>query len=475
MDIAQLYRLFLQYPSIQTDTRKLKKADLFFALKGENFNGNRFAAKALEQGAAYAIIDEPQDAAGTQDPAGTLPGAAPNTRMILVQDVLQTLQDLAKFHRQQFHIPFIAITGSNGKTTTKELIHAVMSSSYKVYTTQGNLNNHIGIPLTILSVQPDAQFAVIEMGANHLREIAGYCEYAIPTHGIITNAGKAHLEGFGGPEGVKKGKGELYDFLRRGDPSIAGTAPGSTGNGTAFVMWDYDYLREMSKGIPHIVTYGTKDAEFTGSTENSEPFLTVQITHGGAPGRIATQLVGEYNLPNVLAAFAVGKHFGVPDGRIRKAIEEYAPSNSRSQLIEKDGNEFILDAYNANPSSMKAAIENFARMPAGKTAAGADAAGGGKILILGAMAELGPGSLNEHREIVELIGQYPWRQVVLVGGDFLKIKHPWLSFENALQAGEWLKDAGLKGAYILIKGSRSMRMEDTLSAGPPPASALTTA
>jgi UDP-N-acetylmuramoyl-tripeptide--D-alanyl-D-alanine ligase len=471
MDIAQLYRLFQQYPSIQTDTRKLKKADLFFALKGENFNGNRFATQALERGAAYAVIDEPQEAVGIQDPAGTQPGAAPGSKMILVDDVLQTLQDLAKYHRQQFHIPFIAITGSNGKTTTKELIHAVLSSSYKVYTTQGNLNNHIGVPLTILSIKPDAQFAVIEMGANHLREIAGYCEYAIPTHGIITNAGKAHLEGFGGPEGVKKGKGELYDFLRSGDSSVAGTAPGSTGSGTAFVMWDYDYLREMSKGIPHLVTYGTKDAQFTGTVESSEPFLSVRITHGGTPGLVATQLVGEYNLPNVLAAFAVGKHFGVPHERIRKAIEGYAPSNSRSQLIEKDGNHIILDAYNANPSSMKAAIENFARMPVGKTAGVSGMERGGKILILGAMAELGPESVNEHREIVELIRQYPWKQVLLVGGDFLKIQHPWLTLKNAREAGEWLKEAGLKDDYILIKGSRSMRMEDTLSAGQAPASA----
>jgi UDP-N-acetylmuramoyl-tripeptide--D-alanyl-D-alanine ligase len=455
MEIGQLYKLFLQYPSVQTDTRKLKKGDLFFALKGDNFNGNRFAARALELGAAYAIIDEP-------------PVEAPSSRMILVEDTLQTLQDLAQYHRQQFSIPFIAITGSNGKTTTKELIHAVLSSSFRVYTTQGNLNNHIGIPLTILSVKRDAQFAVIEMGANHRKEIAGYCEYAMPTHGIITNAGKAHLEGFGGPEGVKKGKGELFDFLR------------ARRAGTAFVMWDYDYLREMSKGVSHIVTYGTKDAEFVGVAEEREPFLGVRITHGATTGTIATQLVGEYNLPNVLAAVAVGKHFGVRDELIRGAIAAFAPSNSRSQLIEKDGNHIILDAYNANPSSMKAAIENFARLhgdAAGASGAkgsfGAEgisgAAGGGKILILGAMAELGPESLNEHREIVELIRQYPWKQVLLVGGDFLKLQHPFLSLENARQAGEWLKKAGLKGDYILIKGSRSMRMEDTLNAGPDPA------
>src|SRR5882762_2032879 len=218
MNTGQLYQLFLQYPSIQTDTRRLKKGDLYFALKGPNFNGNAFAIRALELGAAYAVIDE-------------APARATDTRLILVPDVLQALQDLALHHRRQFTIPFIAITGSNGKTTTKELIHAVLSSSYITYTTQGNLNNHIGVPLTLLSIKADAQFAVIEMGANHLQEIAGYCEYTLPTHGIITNAGKAHLEGFGGPEGVKKGKGELYDFLR-GDkvPSASG--------GTAFVMWD---------------------------------------------------------------------------------------------------------------------------------------------------------------------------------------------------------------------------------------------
>ncbi|MDP4147994.1 MAG: UDP-N-acetylmuramoyl-tripeptide--D-alanyl-D-alanine ligase [Bacteroidota bacterium] len=437
MSIGQLYELFLQYPSIQTDTRKLKKGDLFFALKGPNFNGNAFAEQALEQGAAYAVIDEPVNDA--------LSG-----RLILVPDVLSTLQALSLHHRRQFDIPFIAITGSNGKTTTKELVYAVLAAAFTVYTTQGNLNNHIGVPLTLLSVKKDAQFAVIEMGANHQREIAGYCEYARPTHGIITNAGLAHLEGFGGAEGVKKGKGELYDFLRQ------------TG-GAAFVMWDYDYLREMSKGIPEIITYGSANADYTGTAERgagqgadgagrNDPFLTVNMTHGASTGLIHTQLVGDYNLPNVLVAVAVGKHFGVPDEKIRQAIEQYAPSNSRSQLIQKDGNQFILDAYNANPSSMRAAIENFARMPEG-----------GKVLVLGAMAELGPGSVGEHRRIIDLIRQYPWKEVALVGGDFLKTDHPWQRFENARQAGQWLKGLDLKNAYILIKGSRSMRMEEVLS------------
>ncbi len=396
MDIDQLYRIYLQHPSIVTDTRLLKKGDLFFALKGPNFNGNQFAARALELGAAYAVADEKEPQAASDKPkaasdelqaASHQPQAAsdelhgegeadrtrgPKTnevtdRIILVDDVLTTLQALAKHHRRQFDIPFIAITGSNGKTTTKELIHAVLSSAYTVYTTQGNLNNHIGVPLTILSVKPDAQFAVIEMGANHQGEIAGYCRYALPTHGLITNVGLAHLEGFGGPEGVKKGKGELFDFLRGSDNGGAGAT-----SGTAFIMWDYDYLREMCAGIPHILSYGTKDADINGvvahhatqgrTATQSDPFLNVEITHGAATGIIHTQLVGDYNLPNVLAAVAVGRHFGVSDAQIREAISGYAPSNSRSQLIEKDGNHIILDAYNANPSSMRAAIENFARL-----------------------------------------------------------------------------------------------------------------
>lgn len=448
MNIEQLYRIFLQHPSIRTDTRLLKKGDLFFALKGPNFNGNLFAAQALELGAAYAVVDEREPQIAETGRAGN----GPDERIILVDDVLQALQALARHHRQQFSIPFIAITGSNGKTTTKELIHTVLSSNYIVYTTEGNLNNHIGVPLTLLSVRSDAQFAVIEMGANHQQEIAGYCRYALPTHGLITNAGLAHLEGFGGPEGVKKGKGELFDFLRGNDDGGEGAT-----SGTAFIMRDYDYLLEMSRGIPHIVTYGTEDADYCGVVAGADAgtFLNVEITSGAATGIIPTQLVGDYNLPNVLAAVAVGKHFGVPDAKIRAAIAAYAPSNSRSQLIEQEGNHIILDAYNANPSSMKAAIENFARLGGGEKA-------GEKVLILGAMAELGSGSLEEHQKIADLIGRYSWRQVALVGGDFLKIRHPWLSFGNAVEAGQWLRSTRLTGAYILIKGSRSMKMEGVL-------------
>src|SRR5258708_7339104 len=285
MTIEHLYPIFLRPPSIVPDTRQLKQGDLFFALKGPNFNGNAFAVRALELGAAYAIIDETPDGA-----TGGSPGATGGSdRLIRVPDVLQTLQDLALYHRGQFNIPFIAITGSNGKTTTKELVHAVLSSTYLTYTTRGNLNNHIGIPLTILSVRPAAEFAVIEMGANHQKEIEGYCLYTLPTHGIITNIGKAHLEGFGGPEGVKKGKGELYDWLR-------------DNNGTAFVLHDSADLRQMSRGIAHVITYGTKDSDYMGvisrqaaagvgaaTGADTSTCLNVAITQGAATGIIHTQ------------------------------------------------------------------------------------------------------------------------------------------------------------------------------------------
>jgi UDP-N-acetylmuramoyl-tripeptide--D-alanyl-D-alanine ligase len=275
------------------------------------------------------------------------------------------------------------------------------------------------------------------MGANHQKEITGYCEYTQPTHGIITNAGKAHLEGFGGEEGVRKGKGELYDYLR-------------THQGTAFVMWDYDYLRSMSRDIPTICTYGTQDADLTGLATTSEPFLEVRFTKG-INETIQSQLVGDYNLPNILCAAAVGDYFGIPGRLIKSAIEAYAPSNSRSQLIQKDTNTIILDAYNANPSSMKAAIENFARMPDKN-----------KILMLGGMMELGQDSISEHKKIIALIEKYKWQQVVLTGGDFLKIIHPYTSLENALQAKEWFRQQQLHQATILIKGSRSMQMEKVL-------------
>ncbi len=421
MQIQDLYKLFTQYPSVQTDTRKLKAGDIFFALKGPSFNGNQFVKQAMDAGAAYAVIDED---AGFKD-----------ERLIKTIDVLATLQQLAKHHRQQFSIPFLAITGSNGKTTTKELVHEVLSTSYITYTTKGNLNNHIGIPLTLLSVKADAEMAVIEMGANHQKEIENYCTYALPTHGIITNCGKAHLEGFGSIEGVRKAKGELYDHLR-------------ANGGTVFLMKDYDYLVEMSQGIREIKTYGTSDADVTGEITNNNELLSVRIARG--PAEIKTNLVGEYNLPNVLAAVCVGKYFNVPDEKIKAALEHYVPSNSRSQLIIKGTNKIILDAYNANPTSMKAAIDNLAKRD------------GDKVLMLGAMMEMGEESLAEHKALVDAIKNYKWKAVVLVGGDFNKVDHPYQYFNNATEAGEWLRLQEFENSLVLVKGSRSMQMEKVL-------------
>ena len=422
--IQQLYSIFQQHPSVQTDTRKLKPGDIFFALKGPNFNGNLFALQALQAGAAYAVVDEDVDSG--------------NQRLILVDDVLAALQQLAKYHRQQFLIPFIGITGSNGKTTTKELVSTVLATHYITYTTQGNLNNHIGIPLTLLRVDTDAQMAVIEMGANHQKEIEGYCKYVLPTHGIITNTGKAHLEGFGGIEGVRKGKGELFDFIR-------------SANGTIFAFDDYDYLHTMSNGISDIVWYGTLNGAVTGHVVASAPFLEVGITNGAGFATVKTQLVGDYNLPNVLCAIAVGKHFNVPDEKIKAAIEQYVPSNSRSQLLEKGTNKIILDAYNANPTSMKAAIENFAKMDAPD-----------KVMLLGGMMELGDESLQEHERILQLIEQFNWDAVVLVGGDFKKIQHPFIYFDTSEEAGKWLANQHFENTSLLVKGSRSMQMEKVL-------------
>ena len=424
MEIPELYELYQAHPDIATDSRKIKAGNLFFALKGPHFNGNLFTIQALAAGAAYAVVDEYE--------------GPENSQIILVSDTLSCLQKLAKFHRQKFQIPVIAVTGSNGKTTTKELVHEVLSTTYKTYTTGGNLNNHIGIPLTILKIRKDAEMAVIEMGANHLNEIASYCEYTLPTHGIITNCGKAHLDGFGGEEGVRKGKGELFDYLR-------------SAKGMAFIMNDYPYLVEMATGIPEIMTYGTQDADLTGIVNNSSGFLEIVITKGSSIGEIKTQMIGDYNLPNILAAITVGKYFHIEEDKIKQALENYFPSNSRSQLIQQGTNKIILDAYNANPSSMKAAIENFAKME-----------GEDKVLMLGGMMELGNETMIEHAAIIDLIGEYQWKAVILVGSDFNQSKHPYVYFDTAEGAKEWLKEQQYTNTQILVKGSRSMQMEKVL-------------
>jgi UDP-N-acetylmuramoyl-tripeptide--D-alanyl-D-alanine ligase len=426
--IEELYKIYSALPSVVTDTRKLKLGDLYFALKGPNFNGNLFALAALEAGASYAIVDE----------------AIPNSeaiqdRIIVVDDVLTTLQSLAKYHRQQFTIPFLAITGSNGKTTTKELVFVVLASHFKTYTTQGNLNNHIGVPLTILSIPKDAEIAVIEMGANHQKEIESYCSYTLPTHGMITNCGKAHLEGFGGVEGVKKGKGELYDFLR-------------ANNGTVFLMEDYDYLQQMAAGISHLIGYGQNNGQIQGDAIDQDGMLKVEMKKGIAIESIQTHLVGNYNLPNVLAAVTIGQFFKVPNDKIKAAIENYNPTNSRSQLLTWKNNEVILDAYNANPSSMKLAVENFAKLNKEN-----------KIVCVGGMRELGKDTLKEHQILIDQLKQNQWKQVILVGSEFKTCTHSYLYFDTVLEAKTWLQAQQYTGHALLIKGSRGIQMEQLIA------------
>lgn len=425
MQIATLYEIFKKSKKVQTDTRKMAAGEIFFALKGPNFNGNHYALKALEQGAAAVVVDEVQ---GITD-----------DRIFVVDDALKALQDLARHHRLQLSIPFIAITGSNGKTTTKELVHAVLSSHFKTATTQGNLNNHIGVPLTILSIPDDAEMAVIEMGANHQKEIAGYCQIALPTHGLITNCGKAHLEGFGGVEGIRKGKGELYDFLRES-------------NGTVFVNSDMTDLMGMSLGIRNRIFYGQSKGSFNAEMAKANPLLTVEISRlDWGLHHLHTNLVGSYNLANIEAAICIGDHFGIPFPKIAQAIATYVPNNARSQLMTKGTNSIFLDAYNANPSSMKVAIENFALQNHPN-----------KWLLLGAMMELGEESIPEHQTLVDLLQSLNLAHVILVGGDFGNIKQHYPYFSNTALASEWLAANKPDDALILIKGSRSTGMEKLL-------------
>ena len=424
MNMIELYAIYQQHPNVVTDTRKIVPGSIFVALKGPNFNGNDYAAEALQKGASYCICEEWN--------------GDKNDQIVLVENSLDTLQQLALHHRKQFNIPFIAITGSNGKTTTKELVSAVLATTYKTYTTVGNLNNHIGVPLTLLSIGKDAQMAVIEMGANHQKEIESYCAYTLPTHGIITNCGKAHLEGFGGEEGVKKGKGELFSFLRNNA-------------GTAFINNDLDYLQQMSAGIPNLIEYGTNTGFVTGKIIHDQHYVEVNFTGAVHLFAVKTQLVGGYNLPNLLTAACIGKHFGVRDEDIRSALENYTPSNSRSQLLKIGSNQIVLDAYNANPTSMKAAIINFAKMEGDK-----------KILMLGGMMELGTESIQEHKDIVALIQSYSWYKVLLVGKDYSNLPKEILHFQQAAEARQWYVENAPENALVLIKGSRSMQMEKIL-------------
>ncbi len=428
VNIEQLYTYFLQSVCVSTDTRHLPEGCIYFALKGPNFNGNEFAMKALEVGALYAVVDE---------------DAGNDERIIRVDDVLKCLQDLASLHRYRLDVNVLAITGSNGKTTTKELIAAVLKMEFETHFTKGNLNNHIGVPLTLLALNEDHDFAVVEMGANHQKEIAALCSIARPDFGIITNIGKAHLEGFGGLEGVKKGKGEMYDFLR-------------SNGGLIFINLDDPILREMLHGYDNIITYGTSEhVQYQGRIfENSSAFLEVEIMRPFHM-RIKTQLTGSYNLNNIMAAVAVGKHFGVEPQDIQHAIENYVPGNQRSQIVKKGALTIVQDTYNANPSSMQAALENFNLNFKGE-----------KMIALGEMLELGNDSAEEHLRIAEHAASIPASVLVLVGPHFREAAKRFsvLHFEDSTACMEWLKANKPASGNILIKGSRGSKMEKLMEA-----------
>lgn len=429
MSIADLYDLFQASTGVCTDTRQIAAGNLFFALKGGNFDGNQFAQQALDAGASYAVVDDPR-----------LEGQA---LMVLVNDALSALQDLATYHRQQFDIPLLAITGSNGKTTTKELISLVLGSHYPVHFTKGNFNNHIGVPLTLLEMAWGTEVAVIEMGANHQREIAALCQIARPTHGIITNIGKAHLEGFGGIEGVKKGKGELFDYLAQH-------------RGLAFINRNEAHLTQMATHLPVKLFYERKPEPglFQFQLLDDQGYLELAFKDYDQQETIITsQLTGAYNFHNIMAAVAIGVYFKVPAARIKAAIESYLPQNNRSQLMAWHGNTIILDAYNANPSSMEFALRNLEQKP-----------GEDKMAILGDMLELGEVSPEEHLKMAQLAVEIT-SNIVLVGKEFkaaaaqLGVRH----FEDAMSLRPWLLEQGYSGKLILIKGSRGIGLERILS------------
>jgi len=430
MTTQELYKIYRKHAQVAIDSRKVEKGSLFFALKGERFDGNRFAASALEAGAAYAIVDDPAVARGG--------------RYVLVEDSLKALQGLARHHRQQFSMPVIGITGSNGKTTTKELVAAVLGSHYRLHYTQGNLNNHIGVPLTLLAMPAGLEAAIIEMGANHQGEIAFLSRIAEPSHGLVTNIGKAHLEGFGGIEGVKKGKSELYRYLAE------------TG-GMAFVNRDEPFLEELAAPVKKKVFYRRADNPAPAGRDievkllETQPF--VRAAFAGKEGKlceVGSRLIGAYNFNNIMTAIALGKYFKVPGEKIARAIAAYVPGNMRSQLLERGGNTFILDAYNANPSSMREAVLNFAAME-----------GRRKIAILGDMLELGAESRREHEGIAELVAQQGFDDAVFVGPEFEAAARSagFRHFADVAELKQWFSAQRFQDCHFLIKGSRGIRLE----------------
>lgn len=421
MELAELYQIFLQYSTPCTDTRKIEDGCIYFALKGPNFNGNKFAEEALAKGAAFAVIDEKEY--HTSD------------KTILVNDVLATLQELGTYHRKKCSAKVISLTGSNGKTTTKELIYTVLSQTHRTIATQGNLNNHIGVPLTLLSIKKDTEIAIIEMGANHQKEIAFLSSLSQPDFGYITNFGKAHLEGFGGVEGVIKGKSELYDYLL-------------ANNRHAFLNADDPIQKEKLSGYIKKIGFSENDHEYYNiRLLEANPFIKLQFEDI----TISTQLIGAYNFTNCAAAVLMGKYFNVPASKIKEAIEEYAPENNRSQLIEKNGQHIVLDAYNANPTSMKAALESFNKTEADE-----------KILFLGDMFELGESAEIEHQAIADLIKVLGFKNVHLIGENFFKTTTGFEKYKSFEALKQHLEKVVIPKSSILIKGSRGMALERIL-------------
>lgn len=430
--VKLLYSKFIEsHQNICTDTRKISDSCIYFALRGENFNGNDFATDALNKGAAYAVVDDQK--------------LEKHEQFIFTKDVLSTLQELAALHRNQLKTKIIALTGSNGKTTTKELMNVVLNKKFKTHATQGNLNNHIGVPLTLLSLTEDAEFAVVEMGANHQKEIEVLCNIAQPQYGLITNVGKAHLEGFGGFEGVIKGKNELYDYLKKS-------------GGKIFINTDNAHLRKMCGNYKNIFSYGTHaNADCKGVIVNESPFIKISwqlIRHNEAKDNIQSNLAGSYNFENILAAVCIGNYFGIENKLIKQAIENYFPSNQRSQVVVKNSNTFIMDYYNANPSSIEAALLNFEKNYPGEP-------GGKKIAVLGDMLELGAETQKEHDIIIQLLKKLNFQEIILVGEFFLKFsgKINARFFKTSPEANEYLKEQNFKNCVFLIKGSRGLKME----------------
>lgn len=422
----KIFEHFLRCGKVTTDSRKIEKDAIYFALKGEKFNGNSFAHAALKDGASMAVVDEDQQ---TDDP-----------RIVLVNDVLHALQQVSRMYRETFHIPFLAITGSNGKTSTKELIRDVLAKKYKVSATKGNLNNHIGIPLTLLSIPRDCEFAVIEMGANHQKEISGYCTYAKPDYGLITNMGKAHLEGFGGEAGVVIGKKELYDYV-------------NTTGGKIFVNLELDKLRIASTGM-NVIPYGFNSGDFQIACVAESPVVEYSYNDNSTQGVFRTNLAGAYNLYNIASAIVVGRYFGVDIKDIHDAITSYIPDNNRSQLTRTSRNLLIMDAYNANPTSMEFALVGLSRQQTQK-----------KFFVIGDMLELGNEAPVEHAHIID-IAKNLGLEGIIVGEQFGKVgshsSFKW--FQDNTEAKKYLEALNLSDCTILIKGSRGIRLEEVVTA-----------